>query len=322
MSLLFSIVIPTHNRPFILTKTLDCIERQEVNFKFEAIIIDDGSTVTLPDLGFGKGKRANWKLLRNEKNMGRAATRNRGIGESRGDYILMIDDDIWASPGLLQAHYQAQQRIGGGVVIGAVPPASDVSDTVWHRYLAKRYERIHKRLGETKLDYGYYGLFFTGNVSLPLSLLRAVGAFEETFKDYSFEDTELGFRLHKAGMKFCYAPSAVGYHMFDENLSSLCNKSFQLGFSAYIFVKLHPEEARNIQYHSMICGPWQGINIIKNLFKVLLFNIISIKTLILFAKVGEIIKQDFLVFSILPWVELANSARGAQKARLTDKTFS
>lgn len=75
---IFSIIIPTYNRPEILTKTLDCLERQETSFIYEVIVVDDCSTMPLPDLRFGEGKRSNWKLLRNERNVGRAATRQPG----------------------------------------------------------------------------------------------------------------------------------------------------------------------------------------------------------------------------------------------------
>ncbi len=131
---LFSVVIPSYNRPGILAKTLDCIETQNTFFEYEVIVIDDRSTIPLPALGFGEGRRANWRLLRNEKNLGRAATRNRGIRESRGEYILMIDDDIWASPGLLQAHYEAQKRIGDGVVVGSTPISDKAPMDIWNQF--------------------------------------------------------------------------------------------------------------------------------------------------------------------------------------------
>ncbi len=85
----FSIIIPTFNRHEILERTLDCLESQKTFLSYEVIVVDDCSTMPLPDLGFGKGGRANWKFLRNERNLGRAGTRNRGIREAKGEYVLM-----------------------------------------------------------------------------------------------------------------------------------------------------------------------------------------------------------------------------------------
>jgi hypothetical protein len=56
---LFSVVIPTHSRPGILAKTLDCLEKQNTSIAYEVIVVDDRSTIALPDLGFAKGRRAN-----------------------------------------------------------------------------------------------------------------------------------------------------------------------------------------------------------------------------------------------------------------------
>lgn len=308
---LFSIVIPTHNRPDILVKTLDCLEKQETSLTYELIVVDDCSTVHLPDLGFGKGKRANWKLLRNEKNLGRAATRNRGLREAKGEYILMIDDDIWASPGLLQAHYEAQKRIGGGVVIGAVPPATEVANTVWHRYLTKRYGRIHERLQGKNLNYGF---FFTGNVSLPSRFLSQTGDFNEAFSEYSYEDTELGYRLQKTGALFYYASDAVGYHLFNETLDTICKKAYQLGRSASIFVRLHPGEARSIQYHSITMGPWRGRSLIKNIIKLLLMSRPFLKMLEYVIRVGALLKIDLIIIEALPWLEFGLSTKGAMES--------
>jgi GT2 family glycosyltransferase len=56
--MIFSIVIPTFDRPEILKKTLDCLEKQGASLAYEVIVVDDYSTTPFPDLGFGKGKRA------------------------------------------------------------------------------------------------------------------------------------------------------------------------------------------------------------------------------------------------------------------------
>jgi GT2 family glycosyltransferase len=306
--MIFSIVIPTFNRPHILTNTLDCLEKQEASFPYEIIVVDDYSPNPLPDLGFGKGKRSNWKLIRNEENLGRATTRNRGIRESRGEYILMIDDDIWASPGLLQAHYEMQERIGGGVVIGAVPPARETDDSVWNKYVKKRFERIHFRLQDLHLA---YGLFLTGNVSIPARLVKDLAGFDERFKNYSFEDTDMGYRLHKAGVRFSHAPEAVGYHMFSENLESLCQKAYQMGRSSYVFVKMHPEESHAIQYHSITIAPWSGRGALKNILKIIIFNRFAKAILKDVTFVAASLKLEPLVFGIMPWVELQHMAQGA-----------
>ncbi len=237
-----SIIIPTYNRPQILQRTLDCLEKQSAAFPHEVIVVDDCSNAPLPDLGFGKGKRANWKLLRNEKNLGRAATRNRGIRESRGEYILMIDDDIWASPRLLQAHYEAQKRIGGGVIIGNMLISDTVINDIWNNYYRSWILNLHEQMKIQK-DGLPYNFFFTGNVSIPKSVLEKVGLFDETFKSYSSEDTELGYRLSKAKIKMVYESEACAEHFNQETLDSILRKRELWGQSALVLARKHPELA-------------------------------------------------------------------------------
>lgn len=242
---IFSVIIPTFNRPEILARTLDCIENHETFLSYEVIVVDDGSTIPLPDLGFGKGKRINWKLLRNERNLGRAATRNRGIRESQGEFILMIDDDIWATPGLLQKHYEAQKKIGGGVVVGSMPISEEVKNDIWNDFYRRWVGDLHDQMekNKNKLSWWY---FFTGNVSLPKLLIEEVGFFDESFKSYGSEDSELGYRLWKKGVKMVYEPKARAQHFNEETLESILEKRENWGRSHLLLAKKHPELAEEI----------------------------------------------------------------------------
>lgn len=247
----FSIIIPTYNRPQVLQKTLDCLERQETDIPFEVIVVDDCSTLPLPDLGFGKGKRAVWKFLRNGRNLGRAVTRNRGIREAKGEYVLMIDDDIWASPGLLRAHCEAQERIGGGVVVGSMPIAQEVQKDIWNQFYRHWTDELHVQMATYKYDLPY-NFFFTGNVSIPRSLLEKVGLFDESFSGYSGEDTELGYRLKISHVPFIYEPLAVGMHYNVETLDSILRKRRQMGAASFHIVRRHPELARELSIAGLL----------------------------------------------------------------------
>ncbi|MBU1575743.1 MAG: glycosyltransferase family 2 protein [Candidatus Edwardsbacteria bacterium] len=242
---LFSVIIPTFNRPVILNRTLEYLEAQQCNFPFEVIVVDDHPVNVLPDLGFGKGKRQNWKLIRNGVNLGRAATRNRGIKAAAGEYILFIDDDIWAEPQLLQAHYDKQKEISGGVVVGAVPVHADIPHDPVNEHYRGRMGRLHSQM-QAQADDLPYNFFFTGNVSVPKAKIVKAGLFDESFKTYSCEDTELGYRLKKSGLRFVYQPKAAGWHYNNETLVTSLAKSENWGKSTCVFAGLHPELSENI----------------------------------------------------------------------------
>lgn len=55
--------------------------------------------------------------------------------------------------------------------------------------------------------------FYTGNVSVQRHLLQKAGFFEENkFKGYGWEDTEMGYRLYRAGAAFMHHGQIITYH--------------------------------------------------------------------------------------------------------------
>jgi glycosyltransferase involved in cell wall biosynthesis len=100
-----SVVIPTHDRSTLLALTLRSVLWQE-DVSLEAIVVDDGSIAgTVREVPGLEDPRV--RLIRNESAQGVSSARNRGIDESRGDWIAFLDDDdLWA-PRKLAAQLRA-----------------------------------------------------------------------------------------------------------------------------------------------------------------------------------------------------------------------
>jgi glycosyltransferase involved in cell wall biosynthesis len=89
---LVSVIIPTYNRGWILRDAIDSVLGQTYA-DFELIVVDDGSTDRTPQILDAYGDRL--RVIR-QANQGVSAARNRGIGESSGPLIALLDsDDIW-----------------------------------------------------------------------------------------------------------------------------------------------------------------------------------------------------------------------------------
>lgn len=88
---LVSVVIPAYNRSDSLLKLLADIYRQE-ECSFEVIVVDDKSTNDI--LTPIRETFPTTRLFRNEVNGGPAVSRNRGIREARGEFIVGIDSDV------------------------------------------------------------------------------------------------------------------------------------------------------------------------------------------------------------------------------------
>jgi len=87
-----SVIIPTYNSAQYLKQAVDSVLAQTYR-DFEILVVDDGSTDDTENLMKGYG--APVRYIR-QSNGGVAKARNRGIEESRGEYVAFLDaDDTW-----------------------------------------------------------------------------------------------------------------------------------------------------------------------------------------------------------------------------------
>ncbi|WP_448584437.1 glycosyltransferase family 2 protein [Thermocrinis sp.] len=88
---LVSIIIPVYNGERYIRQALESALSQTYPNK-EVIVVDDASTDTTPRVA------KDYPVIyhRNEKNMERAHSRNKGVEISKGEYLFFLDyDDLW-----------------------------------------------------------------------------------------------------------------------------------------------------------------------------------------------------------------------------------
>jgi glycosyltransferase involved in cell wall biosynthesis len=111
-----SVVIPTHNRWTLLQATLASALQQEA-VSFEVIVVDDGSDDETSQRVSRMGDDR-VRLVRNERRLGPAEARNRGIDAARTAWIAFLDDDdLWA-PEKLRLQLDAARTASASFVYG------------------------------------------------------------------------------------------------------------------------------------------------------------------------------------------------------------
>jgi glycosyltransferase involved in cell wall biosynthesis len=215
-SLTLSVVIPTHNRVEFLGRSLTALRHQSwPTDDFEVIVVADACEDETASFVQEYRSEAPFELKLIEHNARNpSATRNRGVSEARGKYILFLDDDVTPSPELLKAHLDA----GGPntVVLGYSKPVFHHKCDWWQQSARRWWEDAFRQMGQPGHRFTYRD-FFSGNVSMPLELFHSVGGFDLSISG-RLEDYELGIRLLEAGVKFKFEPEALGFHHEHTNL--------------------------------------------------------------------------------------------------------
>lgn len=100
---LISIVVPVYNAAAFLKETIACVQAQRYS-DWELLLVDDCSKDNSCDVILNAAKLdQRVRLIRQEKNQGTAAARNRGILEARGRFLCFLDaDDLWETDKLDQ----------------------------------------------------------------------------------------------------------------------------------------------------------------------------------------------------------------------------
>jgi biofilm PGA synthesis N-glycosyltransferase PgaC len=89
-----SILVAAYNEQASIADTLKSLARQQYPGEFEVIVIDDGSRDATAAI-VADNPHPWLRLLRQPRNMGKAAALNRGLAGSRHDYIITLDADSY-----------------------------------------------------------------------------------------------------------------------------------------------------------------------------------------------------------------------------------
>ncbi len=236
-----SVVINTYNRCELLGRTLRLLLTQTAPpDSFEIVIADDGSTDATAEVVKEISARAPGRLRYfYQENAGRAAARNLGLREAKSDLILFMGDDCLPVPEFIAEHLKAHAAGRDVAVIGHV---------AWHPELEKTLLMEFMDMG---VQFGFrhikdpenapFWCFYTSNCSLHRHWIDDVGGFDPDFVKYGYEDTELAYRMHQAGMRLIYRPAALVYHHHVTTFASFLVRQRMTGRAAVIFWRKHPE---------------------------------------------------------------------------------
>lgn len=247
-------ILPALNAARFLPGVIGDIRQAQPQVR--VLVVDDGSTDgTGAWLADERGRPGvELRVVTPERNVGRARARNLGAFAARGQWVVFVDDDIVAPPGLLAAHLALLEAHPGCGTIGFAVTAPELIDAPHLHYLDTRGVA---RLGAGPAPARY---FVTQNAAVPREAFTAVGGFDEDFRSYGFEDMEVAFRLEdRVGVRFRCLPGPVPVHVHHHTLAQLLDKRRECGRgSLRLIAARHPARLREMSLHHVLDAPGAG----------------------------------------------------------------
>lgn len=224
-----SILLPSYNN--VCVSLVQALQRQadalwgklDKPFRYEIIVADDGSTdAACIDANRVIGNMLHCRYLRMEQNVGRAQIRNVLISESRGDYVLLIDSDLFLCDDNYLYKYATSTAdvVYGGTRIGGEGLAM-VDNEANTENLKGNLRYIYEKKAEPSHRAVFRQLRPNQEISVCNLYARRdimkAHPFDSRFKAYGYEDVLFGKRLAESGIEVTHIDNPVLINEFEPN---------------------------------------------------------------------------------------------------------
>ncbi len=224
-----SILLPSYNN--VCVSLVQTLQRQadalrgklDKPFRYEIIVADDGSTdAACIDANRVIGDMLHCRYLRMEQNVGRAQIRNVLISESSGDYVLLIDSDLFLCDDNYLYKYATSTAdvVYGGTRIGGEGFAM-VDNEANTENLKGNLRYIYEKKAEPSHRAVFRQLRPNQEISVCNLYARRdimkAHPFDSRFKAYGYEDVLFGKRLAESGIEVTHIDNPVLINEFEPN---------------------------------------------------------------------------------------------------------
>jgi GT2 family glycosyltransferase/Flp pilus assembly protein TadD len=217
---LTSIIILTHNQLDYTRKCLASVLKHTPE-PFELIMVDNGSsdgTVEYLQSVFKDNKsEIRIKVIQNQQNLGFAAANNQGMAAAKGDYILLLNNDVVVTRGWLQRLAACAEK---DIQIGLVGPRTncvagpqrvaqvsyDVNSLEGLEQFAAEFANQHK--GQHTEQWRVVGFCML----IKRQVIDRIGGLDTRYGIGNFEDDDFCIRVRLAGFKARIAKDCFVHH--------------------------------------------------------------------------------------------------------------
>jgi len=229
---MISIVIVNYNGEKWAKECLDSVFNMDFcGSKYEIIVVDnnsqDGSVKMIE-------KYHKVKLIKSKENTGFAKGNNIGIEKSKGDYVILLNNDLIVDKNWIKETLPLMEKdsrigaIGGKIFYGRTKDVWFSGAKVYFGGFTR-----HKYLGDRSGECDY---IVGAAVMFRADILKKLNGFDEKFYLYS-EDSDLSYRIKKEGYRLVYNPLAISYHMITKGRVSKHQEYYEQRNRVYFYMK-------------------------------------------------------------------------------------
>lgn len=215
--MLFSVIVPTHNRLDMLKLAIDSIWSQTFT-DYEIIVIDDGSTDATQDYLRSTGDRLRVCV---QANHGPGSARNLGLKIARGRYVAFLDSDDALFPWSLATYASIIHRFESPAFIAGKPFCFDSEQSMNDVPVQEASCKAFADYFASGDEWRWWGV---SSFVIRTDEIRAVEGFTEA--NINGEDADLALKLGKArGFVQIVSPFTFGYRKHGENATQDLQKT-------------------------------------------------------------------------------------------------
>ncbi|WP_440947240.1 glycosyltransferase family 2 protein [Methanosarcina sp. T3] len=239
MIIMLSVILLNYNQPDM---TIDCIEYLLKNKNyyddFEIIVIDNGSNDDSVIKLAETTSKYNLCFINNKENLGFAEGNNVGIKVSKGEWVLLLNNDTVFKEDFILKMAKAAEDNPNSAAIGPKIYYYDAPSKVWYDggKITKHYNFVRDS-SENSEDYKQVEWITGCALMINRKALEKVGLLDKDFFMYN-EDVDWCIRAKKSGLDLIYTPYAKIWHIGSKTTTENFKNSFQIyyGYRNKLFI--------------------------------------------------------------------------------------
>lgn len=219
-----SVIVVTYNNIELTKACLASLDKHSNHENLEIIVVDNASADGTPDLlREWVAASTNRKIILNDDNRGFAAGNNQGLAIADGEYLVLLNNDTYVTPGWIRTLYRHLERDESIGIIGPVTNNIGNEARIQINYanmeemLIEAGKFTHSRIGKVQniQTVAFFCVMFSRKV------YEQVGPLDEAFGRGFFEDDDYCRRIEQLGLNIGCAEDVFIHHHLSASFNKL-----------------------------------------------------------------------------------------------------